>query len=68
MIDAWERGEQRTIRADDGSPIGFVRFTEGGLWRAYSYRGGVGFGPFASEADASTWVTRMRGPIAGYSR
>lgn len=66
----WERGEQRTVKSDDGRSAGFVRFTLGGLWRAHSYRRGCGFGPFDSEYDARAWLDEQdsKGPIAGYSR
>ena len=64
----WDRGEQRTLRADDGRAIGFIRLTKGGLWRAYSYRAGVGCGPFESEPAARAWLAEHDRPIAGYSR
>lgn len=43
-----------------GSAIGFVRFTPGGFWRAYSYTVGMGHGPFASREGAEAWVRERR--------
>lgn len=62
-------GEERTIRID-GRAAGFVRRTLGGFFRAYSYRSGLGYGPFSSDVLAETWVHGQdrKGPIARYSR
>jgi hypothetical protein len=59
----------RPIRVD-GRAAGFIRLTMGGHWTGHSYRRGIGFSPFATEADADRWVRDQDalGPVARYSR
>lgn len=62
-----ERNERRRLRSGTSRqtvyagtrPVGFVHQTAGGFFRGYSYVGGQGYGPFATERDAGQWVERM---------
>ncbi len=67
---SYEAPHHNRVLKVDGRRAGFTRLTQGGFWRAYSYRRGTGFGPFPSEGEAEQWVREQdaKGPIAGYSR
>jgi hypothetical protein len=61
---------RNTIAGLGARAIGFVEQMQAGHFRAYCYRCGLGYGPFADATVATAWVHEQhgKGPIAHYSR
>lgn len=68
------RGAQRFVEHQSVRPgycgIGITTRTQGGFYRGYSFRSGVGYGPFGTAAEADAWALAKynEGPVYGYSR
>lgn len=62
---------RRNIRENvdgTGRVIGFIEYTPASFWTAYSYRAGMGHGPFFDVRSAVAYVRAHCDPVPGYSR